>query len=170
MKQSDEELVQLIFQACAELSTRTGRSVSPDGHLVGSLGEIHAKNVLGLTLERASNAGYDAVDDQGRKVEIKTTTRSSISLSASGTKAERLIVVKLDASTGAAEIIYDGGAARIKRNKTNIQAVAREMGVSRSTLDRLMLGQSWPSFDLLTGMSRSVNYWEIWSDLSQARH
>ena len=60
-------------------------------------------------------------------------------------------------------------AARIKRNKTNIQAVAREMGVSRSTLDRLMLGQSWPSFDLLTSMSRSVNYWEIWSDLSQAR-
>jgi hypothetical protein len=37
-------------------------------------------------------------------------------------------------------------------------------------LDRLMLGQSWPSFDLLTSMSRSVNYWEIWSDLSQARH
>ena len=113
MNQSDEELVQLIFQACAELSTRTGRSVSPDGHLVGSLGEIHAKNVLGLTLETASNAGYDAVDDQGRKVEIKTTTRSSISLSASGTKAERLIVVKLDALTGAAEIIYDGGAAQM---------------------------------------------------------
>ena len=80
---------------------------------MGSLGEIHAKNVLGLTLERASNAGYDAVDDQGRKVEIKTTTRSSISLSASGTQAERLIVVKLDALTGAAEIIYDGGAAQM---------------------------------------------------------
>ena len=113
MNQSDEELVQLIFQACAELSTRTGRSVSPDGHLVGSLGEIHAKNVLGLTLETASNAGYDAVDDQGRKVEIKTTTRSSISLSASGTKAERLIVVKLDALTDAAEIIYDGDASHV---------------------------------------------------------
>jgi hypothetical protein len=54
-----------------------------------------------------------AVDNQGRKVEIKTTTRSSISLSASGTEAERLIVVKLDALTGAAEIIHDGVAAQL---------------------------------------------------------
>ena len=76
MKQSDSELVRLIFDACAELSSRSGRRVSPDGHLVGSLGEIHAAHILGLTLETASNAGFDAVDDQGRKVEIKTTTRS----------------------------------------------------------------------------------------------
>jgi hypothetical protein len=46
-------------------------------------------------------------------VEIKTTTRSSISRSASRTKAERLIVVKLDAYTGAAEIIYEGVAAQV---------------------------------------------------------
>ena len=44
---------------------------------------------------------------------FKTTTRSSISLSASGTQAERLIVVKLDALTGAAGIIYDGDAAQV---------------------------------------------------------
>jgi lambda repressor-like predicted transcriptional regulator len=60
-------------------------------------------------------------------------------------------------------------AARIKRNKTNLQAVARDMGVSRSTLDRLMLGQSWPSFDVLTSMSISVNYEEIWGDLTRSR-
>jgi len=53
-------------------------------------------------------------------------------------------------------------AKRIKRNKTNVQAVARDMGVSRSTIDRMMSGQSWPSFDLLTSMARSVNYWEVW--------
>jgi len=112
VKQTDEELVRLIFESCAELSSRSGRSVSPDGHLVGSLGEIHAAQALGLKLETASNAGFDAVDSDGRKVEIKTTTRSSISLSATGTNAERLIVVKLDATTGAAQIIYDGDAAR----------------------------------------------------------
>ena len=78
---------------------------------MGSLGEIHAARALGLRLETASNAGFDAVDDQGRKVEIKTTTRLSISLSASGTLAERLIVVQLDAETGAARIVYDGEAA-----------------------------------------------------------
>jgi len=110
VKQSNAELVHQIFQACAELSNRSGRSISPDGHLVGSLGELHAANTLGLRLETASNAGFDAVDDQGRKVEIKTTTRSSISLSASGTQAERLVVVKLDSVTGVAKIVYDGDA------------------------------------------------------------
>jgi hypothetical protein len=111
VEQTDDDLVRLIFQACAELSHRSGRSVSPDGHLVGSLGEIYAAQAFGLRLETASNAGFDAVDSLGRKVEIKTTTRASISLSASGTLAERLIVVQLDAETGAAQIIYDGDAA-----------------------------------------------------------
>ncbi|MBU6244155.1 MAG: hypothetical protein KGP12_02965 [Actinomycetales bacterium] len=111
MAQSDEELVRLIFQACAELSRRSGRSVSPDGHLVGSLGEIYAARTLGLTLATASNAGFDATDAAGLRVEIKTTTRSSIALSASGTEAQRLVVVLLDASTGSARIVYDGPAA-----------------------------------------------------------
>jgi len=110
MDQSDEELVRLIFRACATLSSRSGRSVSPDGHLVGSLGEIYAARTLNLTLETASNAGFDARDEQGRTVEIKTTTRSSISLSASGTLAERLIVVKLDSTSGEASIAFDGPA------------------------------------------------------------
>ena len=108
---TDDELVSSIFEACAELSLRSGRSVSPDGHLVGSLGEIYAAQELGLRLETASNAGFDAVDSQGHRVEIKTTTRSSIGLSASGTLAKRLIVVQLNSETGGAQIIYDGDAA-----------------------------------------------------------
>lgn len=111
MEQTDADLVRLIFQACAELSRRSRRSVSPDGHLVGSLGEIYAAQELGLTLQTASNAGFDAVDSDGRRVEIKTTTRAAISLSTSGTLAERLIVVQLDAETGSAQIVYDGDAA-----------------------------------------------------------
>jgi len=111
VEQTDDDLVRLIFEACAELSRRSGRSVSPDGHLVGSLGEIYAAQALGLRLETASNAGFDAVDVDGRRVEIKTTTRASISLSASGTLAQRLIVVQLDVETGAAQIVYDGDAA-----------------------------------------------------------
>ena len=108
---TDDELVRSIFAACAELSRRSGRSVSPDGHLVGSLGEIYAAQELGLRLETASNAGFDAVDMQGQRVEIKTTTRSSIGLSASGTLAKRLIVVRLNAETGVAQIIFDSDAA-----------------------------------------------------------
>jgi len=84
--------------------------VSPDGHLVGSLGEIHAARTPNLKLEIASKAGFDATDKEGLKVEIKTTTRSSISLSASGTLAQRLVVVKLDGDAGSAQTVYDGDA------------------------------------------------------------
>jgi len=48
--------------------------VSPDGHLVGSLGEIHAARALNLKLEMASKAGFDATDEEGLRVEIKTTS------------------------------------------------------------------------------------------------
>jgi len=111
MGATDQELVQAIFEACAELSRRSGRSVTPDGHLVGSLGEIYAASSLNLNLENASNTGFDATDIHGQRVEIKTTTRSSISLSADGTLAERLVVVKLNPDDGQAAIFYDGPAA-----------------------------------------------------------
>ncbi len=62
---TEDELVRSIFEACAELSRRSGRSVSPDGHLVGSLVEIYAAQELGLRFETASNAGFEAVDCLG---------------------------------------------------------------------------------------------------------
>lgn len=111
MGASNDKLVRLIFESCAELSRRTGRSVSPDGHFVRSLGETYAAQELELILETASNAGFDATDADGTRIESKTTTRSSISLSAEGTLAERLVVVQLDRHTGEPRIVYDGPAS-----------------------------------------------------------
>lgn len=99
--------IKRIFQACERLTKLTGRPFSPDGHLVGSFGELVASRLLDLTLAPPSTDGYDAIDQQGRRVEIKTTTRSAIALSASGTKAERLVVVAIGAS-GKPSIVYDG--------------------------------------------------------------
>lgn len=110
MGESHQDLVRRIFETCAELSRRYGRSVTPDGHLVGSLGEIYAASVLNLTLETQSNAGFDATTPDGQRVEIKTTSRSSISLSAEGTLAERLVVVRLNPDNGEAAIVFDGPA------------------------------------------------------------
>jgi len=107
---SDEDLVHLFCQACAEPSRRTSRSVSPDGYLVGSPGEIYAAQVLNLRLEAASNAGSDATDEEGLRVEIKATTRSSIAQSASGILAQQLVVVNPGGNTGSAQIAYDGYA------------------------------------------------------------
>ena len=107
---SDSDLVKLIFRACAEVTSRTGRKASPDGHLVGTLGELHAAKVLGLTLAPQSTEGYDATDENGNLVEIKTTTRASFGLKATGTKATRLIAVKLDAESGQGIVVWDGPA------------------------------------------------------------
>ena len=107
MDESNRRSVREIFRACRNLSASTGRPFSPDGHLVGSLGEVLAAELLNLTLMPPSNDGYDAVDAEGRKVEIKATTRRSVSLSASGTRAERLVVLALD-HNGNPSIVYDG--------------------------------------------------------------
>jgi hypothetical protein len=105
--ESKRRIVQEIFEACRSLSESTGRPFSPDGHLVGSLGEVLAAEMLNLSLMPPSTDGYDATDGDDRKVEIKTTTRRSVSLSASGTRAERLVVVVLD-SNGNPTVAYDG--------------------------------------------------------------
>jgi ABC-type Fe3+-hydroxamate transport system substrate-binding protein len=107
MNDEDRRAVQAIFDACQQLTASTGRPFSPDGHLVGSLGEVLAADLLGLTLMPPSNAGYDAVDTEGRKVEIKSTTRRSVGLSASGTSAERLVVLAIG-DGGEPTVVYDG--------------------------------------------------------------
>ena len=133
MRESHEDLVRRIFETCAELSRRTSRSVTPDGHLVGSLGEIHAASILNLTLETQSNAGFDATDADGTRIEIKTTTRSSISLSAEGTLAERLVVVRLNPENGEAAIVFDGPA----NTAWQLAGAAQKNGQRRLSLTKL---------------------------------
>ena len=106
--------------------------ISPDGHLVGSLGEIFAAAELGLSLTPPSNKGFDAVDSQGNKVEIKTTTGKSINLSASGTEATRLVVVVLD-KTGEASIAFDGPAQAV----WNVAGPSQKNGQRRVSLSKI---------------------------------
>jgi len=109
LSETNVDLVRQIFHACRDLTESTARPFSPDGHLVGSIGEVLAAQMLGLTLERPSTRGYDATDPahDHQRVEIKATTRNTVSLSASPPEAERLVVLRLDAD-GAASIVYDG--------------------------------------------------------------
>lgn len=107
--------------------------MTPDGHLIGSLGEIYAASVLNLTLETQSNPGFDATSSDEQRVEIKTTTRSSISLSAEGTWAERLVVVKLNPDNGEAVIVFDGPAQTAWR----LAGPAQKNGQRQLNLTRL---------------------------------
>lgn len=57
-----------------------GRHFTPDGHLVGSIGEVIAAERYNLTLLPASAATYDTVTSDGRYVQIKATQRKSVAL------------------------------------------------------------------------------------------
>ncbi|AKJ95333.1 hypothetical protein TVD_08150 [Thioalkalivibrio versutus] len=80
-----------------------GRHFTPDGHLVGSLGECLAAYHYGLDLLRASSPGVDAVKD-GREIEIKATQGTRVALRSG---PEHLLVLKLDREGGFAET-YNG--------------------------------------------------------------
>ena len=52
------------------------RPFTPDGHLVGSIGEVVAKYIYGLELKDPSCAQFDAETKNGKTVQIKLTGRA----------------------------------------------------------------------------------------------
>lgn len=95
-----------IYEAVAELETAyPGRKFTPDGHLVGSIGEVIAAEALGLTLHPASYPGHDAFDGEG-DVQIKMTGQTGKAVALYAT-CVRLVVLKV-VSPHEAEIVYDG--------------------------------------------------------------
>jgi len=109
-QQSADELISEVFAAFLKLTDLLGRPISPDGHLVGGLGEAYAADKLGLELEPPSTKDFDARDSEGRTVQIKATTQGNVRLSGKTTMAERFVAVQLDDITGAGSILYVGPA------------------------------------------------------------
>jgi hypothetical protein len=85
------------------------RPFTPDGHLVGSIGEVVAAYVYDLSLEKCSNQGFDArTSDAKRKVEVKLTGGRVISIASDlHSCPDVLLVLKLHRNTGFREI-YNG--------------------------------------------------------------
>jgi hypothetical protein len=123
------EQVAVIYRAVQKLEERyPGRKFTPDGHLVGSIGEVVAAEALKLTLHPASRAGYDAYDENG-EVQIKMTGGNrSIAMYAD---CSRLVVLRI-VSPEEAEIVYDGpgapawaGAAKVGKNGQRVVSLAK---------------------------------------------
>ena len=94
-----------IFRQVEQLERAyPSRKFTPDGHLIGSIGEVIAAEAFGLMLLPASAAGHDARDENGALVQIKLTSGKSIGLRAS---CERLLVMRIVDPTSA-ELVYDG--------------------------------------------------------------
>ena len=83
-----------------------GRKFTPDGHLVGSIGEVLAAHLFDLRLLSASTPEHDATTADGRiRVQIKLTQgKTSVSLRA---EPERLLVMRLDPDLSV-EVVYNG--------------------------------------------------------------
>ena len=102
------EPVAQIYRAVAQLEAlHPGRKFTPDGHLVGSIGEVVAAKARNLKLYGASTAAHDAEDEFGRKVQIKMTGGRSVAMYAD---CERLLVLRV-VSPEEAEIVYEGPGA-----------------------------------------------------------
>lgn len=67
-------LIGQLYKIVAALEEEfEGRRFTPDGHLVGSIGEVVAAYAFNLTLLPASNETHDAESRDGRQVQIKLT-------------------------------------------------------------------------------------------------
>ncbi len=103
------EPVARIYQATAALEALyPTRKFPPDGHLVGSIGEVIAAEALGLTLYATSRPGHDAHDANG-DVQIKMTAGTSVAMYAT---CDRFVVLRV-VSPEEAEIVYDGPGQRV---------------------------------------------------------
>jgi hypothetical protein len=127
--------VAAIYRAVEELSAAyPGRKFTPDGHLVGSIGEVVAAEALGLTLHPSSHPTYDAYDANGH-VQIKMTAGKSIAMYAT---CERLVVLRV-IDPEEAEIVYDGpgepawtNAGKRGKNGQKVISLSKLRSISRS--------------------------------------
>ena len=113
---SHEELEQTIrdlFLMTEKLNREYGkysRKFTPDGHLIGSIGEVFVAEAFDLDLCKNSTPDYDATtrDAFERNVQIKATQTNRISLSTKSTDPlPHLIVIKIK-PTGKWTLVYNG--------------------------------------------------------------
>ena len=101
-------LVGQLYALVAEFEALfPGRRFTPDGHLVGSIGEVIAAHRYGLELLGHSAQGHDARSVSGDLVEIKATQGSFVALRE---EPNHLIVLHLS-KLGVASEVYNGPGA-----------------------------------------------------------
>jgi hypothetical protein len=109
------KLIGDLYKTTRELEYLFQRPFTPDGHLVGSIGEVVAKYIYGLELEVCSMPQIDAKTEDGRTVQIKLTSRESYgfrwSKSMKTEAAEILIALRMNEETGIEEV-YNGDFPR----------------------------------------------------------
>ena len=113
-----EEKIRELYRITAELEEKyPGRCFTPDGHLVGSIGEVYAAEKYGLSLLEASSEKHDARSANGRLIQIKITQTDRVSIYS---KPDYLIVLKMK-HDGTIEEVYNGKGAGPWENAGKVQ-------------------------------------------------
>jgi hypothetical protein len=98
-------LIKGLYSTVNELEAMfPGRHFTPDGHMVGSIGECLVADAFDLELMAASNKGFDAVSKSGIQVEIKATQSKSVAFRS---KPEHTIAIKI-LPNGEFEEVFNG--------------------------------------------------------------
>jgi hypothetical protein len=111
------------------------RHFTPDGHLLGSIGEVVAAHFYTLNLLRHSEAGLDAWTNEtpARSVQIKLTAGNRVSLAVTPREADLLIVLRLNRNSGFKEIYNGPYPADLLQEK--LESKRREKSLSLSALE-----------------------------------
>ena len=113
-----EEKIRELYRITAELEEKyPGRRFTPDGHLVGSIGEVYTAEKYGLTLLEASSEKHDARSADGRLIQIKITQTDRVSIYS---EPDYLIVMKMK-NDGTIEEVYNGKGSAPWENAGKVQ-------------------------------------------------
>ena len=108
MNQLPEIMIRL-YGVVADLEKMfPGRHFTPDGHMVGSIGEAIASHYYGVKLHAPSNQGNDGTSN-GKSVEVKITQTTRVAIRS---EPEHLLVLKIH-KDGSFDEIYNGKGCRV---------------------------------------------------------
>ena len=99
-----QRVVRDLYALVRELESMFDRPFTPDGHLVGSLGECLVADAYNLELMPPSNPGFDALAPDGKQVEIKATQSKSVAFRSPPEHCIAILIRK----DGSFEEIYNG--------------------------------------------------------------
>jgi len=100
-------LLEQIYDAVRKLEAAfPGRKFTPDGHMVGSIGEVLAHEKYDIELLPTNTTDYDAKDKSGRLIQIRTTQGNTAPLKK---EPNHLIVQKLNPDATVSEIFNGPG-------------------------------------------------------------
>jgi hypothetical protein len=128
------EIVRNLYALTRELEHHfPGRPFTPDGHLVGSLGEVLAAYQYGLELLPCSAERHDARTGDGKLVQIKATQGRSVALRS---EPQHLTVLRI-LRDGTTEEAYNGPGALAWTHVGPLQSNGQH-SISLATLRKLM--------------------------------